>query len=291
MRFGYQMAWVGKLQPIGAVLIPLLCYFAYMQCVIGSLGKIASHTFVLSVLVLFAQHVIPVILDWIIIVSYLGYGFAVLRSFRLYNKNNQLVTTKESGTSHPLWFGAAILLIMSGVIESLIVMDFALMSGVHVGKLITFGNVTIFILVVLMSPISWRQSSTEAGHEMQLSSASPHDVALYENWFNQINQRLLHEHLYLDADLNLALLARKVGLPARKISQAINQQTGMNVSQFINKMRIQYAAQRLVHSESTVTEVMLDAGFNTKSNFNREFRRVYGVNPSEWRQNHSSTSC
>jgi AraC-like DNA-binding protein len=32
-----------------------------------------------------------------------------------------------------------------------------------------------------------------------------------------------------------------------------------------------------------VTTIMLDAGFQTKSNFNREFRRVTGTSPSLWR--------
>ena len=32
-----------------------------------------------------------------------------------------------------------------------------------------------------------------------------------------------------------------------------------------------------------VTDAMLASGFNTKSNFNREFRRVTGRTPSDWR--------
>jgi AraC-like DNA-binding protein len=32
-----------------------------------------------------------------------------------------------------------------------------------------------------------------------------------------------------------------------------------------------------------VTEIMLEAGFQTKSNFNREFKRVTGLTPSDYR--------
>jgi AraC-like DNA-binding protein len=35
---------------------------------------------------------------------------------------------------------------------------------------------------------------------------------------------------------------------------------------------------------ASVTTAMLDSGFNTKSNFNREFLRVTGASPSKWRQ-------
>ncbi|MNN74956.1 HTH-type transcriptional activator RhaR [compost metagenome] len=75
-----------------------------------------------------------------------------------------------------------------------------------------------------------------------------------------------------------------MGIPARKVSQAINQQAGMNVSQYVNQLRIQQAARWLSSSDRPVTEIMLEAGFSTKSNFNREFLRVQGMSPSEWRR-------
>jgi AraC-like DNA-binding protein len=58
----------------------------------------------------------------------------------------------------------------------------------------------------------------------------------------------------------------------------------MNVSQYVNQRRIQQAAEWLISSDRPVTDIMLQAGFSTKSNFNREFLRVYGISPSEWRK-------
>ncbi|TQI81836.1 AraC-like DNA-binding protein [Serratia fonticola] len=97
-------------------------------------------------------------------------------------------------------------------------------------------------------------------------------------------------HIYLEPALNLARLARKMGIPARKVSQAINQQAGMNVSQYVNQLRIQQAAQWLSCSDRPVTEIMLEAGFSTKSNFNREFLRVQGMSLSEWRKSYAVDS-
>ena len=37
-----------------------------------------------------------------------------------------------------------------------------------------------------------------------------------------------------------------------------------------------------------MTDAMLDSGFNTKSNFNREFLRVKGESPSKWLQDQKS---
>jgi AraC-like DNA-binding protein len=86
---------------------------------------------------------------------------------------------------------------------------------------------------------------------------------------------------YLDPDLTLSRLSRKMGVPTKTLSSTINQQTGGNVSRYINEARIR-AAQDFILRGETVTNAMLMSGFNTKSNFNREFLRVAGRNPSAW---------
>ncbi|HBT52603.1 MAG TPA: AraC family transcriptional regulator, partial [Erwinia persicina] len=41
---------------------------------------------------------------------------------------------------------------------------------------------------------------------------------------------------------------------------------------------------RLKGSGETVIDVMEHVGFQTKSNFNREFRRITGKTPTQWRK-------
>jgi AraC-like DNA-binding protein len=67
------------------------------------------------------------------------------------------------------------------------------------------------------------------------------------------------------------------------LSSAINRATGLNVSQFVNNFRVADACRLMAESNRSTTAIMLEAGFSTKSNFNREFRRVTGQSPSEWR--------
>jgi AraC-like DNA-binding protein len=40
----------------------------------------------------------------------------------------------------------------------------------------------------------------------------------------------------------------------------------------------------LAFTDEPVTQVMFEAGFQTKSNFNREFLRVTGMSPSDYRR-------
>lgn len=101
--------------------------------------------------------------------------------------------------------------------------------------------------------------------------------------FNTLEKKVRESQLYLNPDLTLALLARKTGIPARQLSGSVNAVSKRNVSQWINGFRIERAKELLVNTTLPVTEIMLESGFTTKSNFNREFQRIVGVSPTTFR--------
>jgi AraC-like DNA-binding protein len=103
----------------------------------------------------------------------------------------------------------------------------------------------------------------------------------------KLDAMMREKRLFENLDLNLDRLARKAIIPTRRISGAINRVKGQNVSQYINGHRIAEACRLLAETEEPVTAIMFKAGFQTKSNFNREFRRVTGTSPSEWRDRYT----
>ena len=94
------------------------------------------------------------------------------------------------------------------------------------------------------------------------------------------------DDLYRDPDLSLSRLSRRLGVTARLVSEAVNRAAGKNFSQYVNEHRVRAACELLERTDAPVTQVMLEAGFVTKSNFNREFRRTTGESPSAWRARH-----
>ncbi|WP_339743888.1 helix-turn-helix domain-containing protein [uncultured Maricaulis sp.] len=89
---------------------------------------------------------------------------------------------------------------------------------------------------------------------------------------------------WLDPELTVARLARQLGLPQRLVSETVNDQFGVSVSRWINGWRIA-EAQRLMAAEPgrPLVELMLDCGFQTRSNFNKAFKDVTAETPSAWR--------
>jgi len=59
--------------------------------------------------------------------------------------------------------------------------------------------------------------------------------------------------------------------------------TGEPLAAFIRRLRLECAAQRLVHLDASVTEIALDAGYETPAAFTRAFSAHFGVAPSAYR--------
>jgi YesN/AraC family two-component response regulator len=61
----------------------------------------------------------------------------------------------------------------------------------------------------------------------------------------------------------------------------------MNISTYVNKVRIEHAKDRLLNSKDTMTGIAMDMGFNDPNYFSRVFTRLVGNTPSEFRRRYS----
>ncbi|CFQ56440.1 AraC family transcription regulator [Yersinia frederiksenii] len=290
LRYGYHLAPFNGLQPIVAMTIPPLTYLALLSTAKGNVGINQGWKHSLAPIgTLICVWLAPQWLDAIVIISYVSYGLAVLLYLRPGEDRLQQVSVEKSWLSYRLWLLMAMLLIGSGAADIIISLDYALYAGNQAGVIVSFSNLLITLAMCYTLATSARrgESIAEAPTEPERIDNKPDSGAL-EELLSAILLTLKKNNLYLDSQLNLSKLARKVGVPARKVSQAINQQTGQNVSQYVNQLRIDQAAQLLATTELPVVDIMLDAGFQTKSNFNREFMRVTGMTPSQWREHQRS---
>lgn len=103
----------------------------------------------------------------------------------------------------------------------------------------------------------------------------------------QLMQVMEQEKPFLDAGLTLKMLAERMEVSPRHLSQVINSHYGQNFSEFVNGFRIKEAQHRFAHPEDareTILEVLYAVGFNSKSNFNHTFKRITGVTPSQYKK-------
>ncbi len=60
--------------------------------------------------------------------------------------------------------------------------------------------------------------------------------------------------------------------------------TGMTLNDYINLMRLSYAQALLMKDEASVLAVAMDSGFGSLSAFNKSFRKISGMSPSDFRR-------
>jgi len=88
----------------------------------------------------------------------------------------------------------------------------------------------------------------------------------------------------LNADLRLAEAARLIHLSEGAFSRFFRLHTGKTFPGFVNELRVGRACRMLTESDKNVTQVALECGFTNLSNFNRQFLRMKGLSPREFRR-------
>lgn len=87
-----------------------------------------------------------------------------------------------------------------------------------------------------------------------------------------------------DPDLNQTRVGRSVGMSASAFSRFFARRSGKPFSRFLNEVRIGQACRKLQESEATIGEICYACGFANLSNFNRRFRQLKGLTPSDFRK-------
>lgn len=104
-----------------------------------------------------------------------------------------------------------------------------------------------------------------------------------------LKKAMEEDRLYLDPELNLALLSRHTGLPQKTISLVLNQHLQKSFNEFVNGYRVEafkQNIQQLQQDNMTILAMAFDAGFNSQATFQRAFRSNTGMSPREYMTQH-----
>ena len=88
---------------------------------------------------------------------------------------------------------------------------------------------------------------------------------------------------HLDEPMPLEDLARVAHFSAYHFHRIFRGMVGESLQEHIRRLRLERAALRLKHSDRSVLEIALEAGFQTHESFTRAFRALLGCSPSQFR--------
>lgn len=297
LRWTFDYSLFRLIQPILASCIPVTAWYCFSNAHQGY--KLNVWHLLPPIFVTLASFAYPFWrppLDPLLTLLYVGYGVALIRAsfkasnlpeqVRLSDIDNALKAERIAGT----------MLLMSAMIDGALAVDFSFFAGEHALIILSIGHAVllpVLAIAVIMMSLSIAPSVNEASdqHDKQTpveesKDKNPHPLSDDEvkDIVHKIDVLLSTKEVFLDPDLTLDRLARKACIPARQISAAINQVYGRNISQVVNEYRIERAKTLLLTTDKAITQIYMDSGFQTKSNFHREFSRVTQQTPSAFRR-------
>src|SRR5437016_7683336 len=111
-------------------------------------------------------------------------------------------------------------------------------------------------------------------------------VQIYRGGLGSARLRRIKElvHAKMEDDLSLDEMAQSVGLSTAHFARMFRKSTGQTPHQFVLRQRLERAKAMLRAPDARVLDVAVACGFKTQQHFAQVFRGVWGVSPTEYRQ-------
>ncbi|WP_108926922.1 helix-turn-helix domain-containing protein [Leptospira johnsonii] len=149
----------------------------------------------------------------------------------------------------------------------------------------------IFVLVFFISfRIFQFRENVFPTEEIQKEEVT--EEPLDENLLQKLNSLLKDQKVFLQENLTILALAKRLNVPEKKVRRLINQGLGYrNFNEFLNHFRIKEAMFILSDPDKNdfqVLRIAMDLGYGSLAPFNRAFKEIVGMTPSDFRKQNSS---
>lgn len=142
-------------------------------------------------------------------------------------------------------------------------------------------------------PSSLSSKSSMESEEDDEDALDPADTGVQEDatpddnqWFDQMMHTLRQEKPHLSHRFKIEDIARRLDIPARRLTRITRKVTGQSLSQLLNRLRVEEASRIMEDKESAhlkIDAIASMCGFSNRQHFRRVFEQVTGVNPGFYR--------
>ena len=97
--------------------------------------------------------------------------------------------------------------------------------------------------------------------------------------------RTMHviENRYVETTLHVSAVAQDLGVSTEHLCRVLKRHTGLTFVTLLRRTRVRAACRLLQTTTLSMKEIASRAGFSSASRFDRDFKTVCGVSPSEFR--------
>ena len=108
--------------------------------------------------------------------------------------------------------------------------------------------------------------------------------SVHDSWTAKIKDYV--QENFADSTLSIKRISAHFGFHENYISNVFKEEYGQNLSVVIEKFRIEKAKELLDSTGMKIGEIAVAVGYVSDSSFRRAFKRLTGVSPAEFRENH-----
>jgi len=103
-----------------------------------------------------------------------------------------------------------------------------------------------------------------------------------------VSQAKKYVMAHLEDKICLEEVAKRVGVSSFYFCKVFKASTGMTLTEYVNRRRVEWAKRKLANPQARVTEVAFDVGYQSLSQFNRSFLKYVGTSPTRYREEQTS---
>ncbi len=216
--------------------------------------------------------------------------YVAIAIFYIQKKKNELKDVSSSSRiRHLRWLKNFSLMFLGVTIFSCFLYFAFYFSHINLGYFETY---VIIIKAAVINIIGFLmfQYTDRFSYVIKTPSKSPKVVHSINGniTIQQVIEMIEIEQPYLNSELKIEDLAKTLKIPKHTLSILINKDLGLNFYDLINQYRVDEFKKRIKknqHKDLSLLGVALEVGFNSKSSFNRIFKKQTGKTPSQFINN------
>ena len=139
------------------------------------------------------------------------------------------------------------------------------------------GAIRIFNLLHLLDQMACFKNKRYLGSP----HFSPSTLEIHDSRMEKI---LSYLNLHFLEDLTLNDISSIIGMNPSAFSRYFKEKFGKNYTEYLLELRIKEAKKLITHSSMDIVQICFECGFNTVTHFNRVFKRITGLTPTEYRK-------
>ncbi len=243
----------------------------------------------------------PLLFQLFLIITLLSGPFYFVLTLKLFKKHDINVFNNFSSTDNNInlkWLRK--LVIVFGIIWTALIIITVIHHVFNLFSMVFCTDslfLSLSVFVILIGYFGLKQNVIfENELELELQPAIDEEKIKYSGstlkedeatkYAEQLAEYMLMERPYLNPELTLTQLASDLDITTHHLSQIINEQFKLNFFEYINQFRVEEVKSRISNPEFenySFLGIALDSGFNSKSSFNRIFKKFTNQTPTQYK--------